>query len=425
MSGFYDDDKEEKNEYKRMVVLCVAASSIVLLLFLMVLYINSSDKRKRQEAIAAQENAAMEENAARILEEQNELNIGKRNLVSSDLDFWNMYDESKSRKKKEDVSVAGDDVTQKINEFKEPTETVESVPEVNDDTDESAPDTDDASDVSDIETLEVVGSDDNRLNDGKHIAIMGDNGKKMWYEISDKPAANKYDLDKYLTKDGQKLSYTSDKVNSSFGIDVSKYQGDIDWTKVKEAGVDFAMLRVAARGYESGALNIDDKFVANITGATTNGLKVGVYVFSQAINEIEAVEEANFAVAGVMNYNIAYPIAIDIEEVSDTVTRIDKLDVATRTKNVKAFCDTVKNYGFKPVIYASRDYLIKMLDMDALAEYDIWLRDTEGRSDVITDMESTDFPYRFTMWQYNDKGTINGITGAVDLNISFSDNTDR
>lgn len=198
----------------------------------------------------------------------------------------------------------------------------------------------------------------------------------------------------------------------NFGIDVSKHQGVIDWSKVKTSGVKFAMIRCGYRGYTEGNLNEDVQFFNNIKGAYNNGIKVGLYFYSSAINEAEAVEEANFVLNlikkyGVQNY-ITYPITIDIEDLEGT--RNYNLSVQERTNIVKAFCNTIKNAGYKPMVYSYTYFLEEKLDMNQLASYDTWIADYYG---------NTWYNRPYTIWQYTDKGSINGIQGNVDLNYSY------
>ena len=197
-----------------------------------------------------------------------------------------------------------------------------------------------------------------------------------------------------------------------FGIDVSKHQGEIDWTKVKSSNVEFAMIRAAYRGYTEGNISEDIQFKNNIKGAFENGIKVGLYFYSSAINEQEAVEEANFVLNlikkyGVQNY-ITYPIVIDVEDFEGT--RNYYLSVQERTNVVKAFCNTIQKAGYKPMVYSYTYFLENKLDMNQLKNYDTWIADYYG---------NTWYNRPYTIWQYTDKGEINGIQGNVDLNYSY------
>lgn len=197
--------------------------------------------------------------------------------------------------------------------------------------------------------------------------------------------------------------------NTQAGIDVSKWQGEIDWDKVKKAGVQFAIIRAGYRGSSTGSLVVDPYFEANIRGAINAGIDVGVYFFTQAVNEIEAVEEASMVLKLVRDYQLTYPIYIDTEGAGGN-GRADTLDVDTRTLVCEAFCRTVKNAGYTAGVYASRNWLNNNLHTEKLDDYVIWL--AEYRSVPL-------YQGYYEMWQYTSKGKVDGIEGRVDLNISY------
>lgn len=194
---------------------------------------------------------------------------------------------------------------------------------------------------------------------------------------------------------------------SKFGIDVSRHNGEINWNAVKASGVDYVIIRCGYRGSATGALIQDQNFTKNIKGATAAGLKVGIYVFSQAVNEVEAVKEASLAVACAKGYNLTYPIFIDTESSGGRADRIDK---ATRTAVVNAFCQTVVNSGYKAGIYASKTWFEDKLNMGAVGNYRIWLAQYAA---------APTYKGKYDMWQYSSKGKISGINGNVDLNLSY------
>ena len=196
---------------------------------------------------------------------------------------------------------------------------------------------------------------------------------------------------------------------SSLGIDVSKWQKEIDWDKVKSAGVDFAIIRCGYRGSVTGSLVEDPYFLQNIRGATAAGIKVGVYFFTQAINEVEAVEEASTVVSLIRDFDLDYPVYIDTEGAGGN-GRADKLDIETRTAVCEAFCSTIENAGYEAGIYASRNWFYQKLDTVTLEKYVIWL--AEYRSVPL-------YQGYYQMWQYTSKGSIDGIKGNVDMNISY------
>ncbi len=196
---------------------------------------------------------------------------------------------------------------------------------------------------------------------------------------------------------------------SALGIDVSKWQKEIDWDKVKNAGVDFAIIRCGYRGSVTGSLVEDPYFLQNIRGATAAGVKVGVYFFTQAMNEVEAVEEASTVVSLIRDFKLDYPVYIDTEGAGGD-GRADGVDVETRTKVCEAFCSTIENAGYEAGIYASRNWFNNRLDTISLEKYVIWL--AEYRSVPL-------YQGYYQMWQYTSKGKIDGINTNVDMNISY------
>lgn len=195
----------------------------------------------------------------------------------------------------------------------------------------------------------------------------------------------------------------------ALGVDVSKYQKKIDWETVAQAGVEFAIIRLGYRGMQSGALVEDPYFKENLKGAKEAGIKVGVYFFSQAVNAVEAVEEASMAIALLEGEELDYPIFIDTEGGGGTA-RADSIDAATRTLVCQYFCKTIQNEGYKAGVYSGRNYYYNKLQADALEEYTIWLAEYR---------ETPLYENRYDMWQYTSKGTVAGIEGNVDLNVSY------
>lgn len=196
---------------------------------------------------------------------------------------------------------------------------------------------------------------------------------------------------------------------TSLGIDVSKWQKEIAWDKVKEDGIDFVIIRCGYRGSVSGCLVEDPYFEQNIKGAIAAGLKVGVYFFTQAVNEVEAVEEASMVVSLIRDYELDYPVFIDTESAGGN-GRADALDEETRTAVCEAFCATVRNAGYQSGVYASRNWYNTRVDVEKLERYVIWL--AEYRKVPL-------YQGYYHMWQYTSKGKVDGIEGNVDLNISY------
>ena len=211
---------------------------------------------------------------------------------------------------------------------------------------------------------------------------------------------------------GAKYSFGSDgrmsSGSGSMGIDVSKWNGSIDWNAVKNSGVSYVIIRCGYRGSSTGALIEDPKFRSNIKGAKAAGLKVGVYFFSQAVNEVEAVEEASMALNLVNGYGLSYPIFLDVEPSGG---RGDGVSREVRTAVCKAFCATVQNSGYAAGIYANKTWLNEKINTGSLTGYKIWLAQYASAP--------TYTATRYDMWQYSSKGRVSGIKGDVDMNISY------
>ena len=208
-------------------------------------------------------------------------------------------------------------------------------------------------------------------------------------------------------------------INYEFGIDVSTHNGTIDWGKVKQSGVEFAIIRAGFRGYgKSGTLVQDTKFVENMKGAISNGIDVGIYFYSQAINAQEAIEEVEMILKLIrengFSKSIALPIIIDTEESSG---RADQISIDQRTKAVKAFCDRVEQAGYKSMIYSNKYWLSSKLNMNELSQYDFWLAHYTGTNDPINN--PSDYKGSYQIWQYSSIGRVDGINGNVDLNIKY------
>lgn len=233
------------------------------------------------------------------------------------------------------------------------------------------------------------------------------NGKLYYFKADNTPATGGQVIG------GVQYNFNSDgwliPSAETYGIDVSKWQGNIDWKAVSQSGVKFAIIRCAYRGAKDGQIHEDPYFKANIKGATQNGIKVGVYFFTQAVNEVEAIEEASMSIALVQGYHLNFPIFIDTEKATNG--RANGLDKATRTRVVKAFCETVRNSGYKPGIYASKSWYNDNLDMSQLSAYNIWVAQYNT---------SCNYTGRYDMWQYTDSGSVPGIKGNVDMNKCYT-----
>lgn len=216
-----------------------------------------------------------------------------------------------------------------------------------------------------------------------------------------------------ITKKGGEIKYIEDGVSKAIkGIDVSKYQGDIDWEAVAADGVKFAIIRVGYRGYGTGKLVIDGYFEQNVVNATAAGIDVGVYFFTQAATKAEAVHEAEVVLEQIKGYDITYPVVIDVEDAGSSSARTTDLTRKQVTDFTLAFCETVEEAGYRPMIYTNARWFIAKMDMARLTKYDKWLAQY---------YDVPFWPYDIGMWQYTGKGRVSGIQGNVDMNLSFVD----
>ena len=233
---------------------------------------------------------------------------------------------------------------------------------------------------------------------------------EIW--VDELPGVEKNTLqnDRFYEEGGFKR-YSADGVTALVGIDVSESSGDIDWDRVKAAGVDFAMVRLGGRGYgEAGRLYTDNRAVEYIQKAQAAGIKVGGYFFSQAVSEEEAHEEMVECGKLLGGTRLDLPLVFDWEMITDDNARTDGVDGKQLTACARAFCDDVKKLGYQPMIYArSRDLYYKY-DLTQLSDCLIWLREYN---------EVPTFRYGFAMWQYAEGSTLDGVEANVDLNLYF------
>lgn len=236
-------------------------------------------------------------------------------------------------------------------------------------------------------------------------------GRVRFFPIQNDLKKNTFDQTNLVKLDNGQLQYLEDgKVISHKGIDVSYHQGEIDWQAVAADGVEFAIIRVGIRGYGTGKVVLDEMFEQNIQGAINNGIKVGVYFYSHSINQEEVEEEVNLVLEQLAPYKITGPVVYDAEKVSKS--RTSSISMEGRTAMAVTFCEAVKAAGYRPMLYLNLDTAFTVFDLTQLEQYDKWF------AHYGTDMY---YPYDYKIWQYSESGRVNGISSAVDLNISFEE----
>ena len=207
-------------------------------------------------------------------------------------------------------------------------------------------------------------------------------------------------------------TYTGSDYQVLRGVDVSEHQHEIDWAQVAASGVDYAYVRLGYRGYTEGGLFEDPYFRANVEGALANGLQVSVYFFSQAISVQEAIEEAEFVLERIKDYNITLPVVYDWEKINgETAARTDSLDFSILNDCAVAFCDTMKNAGYEPAIYFNRHLGYYGYDLSRMTDYDFWF--------ALPESLFPNFYYAVDMWQYSFTEQVPGIAEPTDMNLMF------
>ncbi|MGN1024699.1 MAG: glycoside hydrolase family 25 protein [Lachnospiraceae bacterium] len=230
-----------------------------------------------------------------------------------------------------------------------------------------------------------------------------------WESITYVNPAASYDSSKFV-RNGSLMSYSDENYVSVQGIDVSSYTGDIDWAKVKAAGIRFAFVRLGYRGYTEGGISLDSHFVQNMDACKEQGIPVGVYFYSQAVNEDEAREEAAFCIQNLSGYDLALPIIYDPEDAPDETARTADLTGEQITANALAFVQAIEDAGYTAGIYANREWQKNVLDMTQFQDTIVWFAG-------FTDTPQT--AYHFEYWQYSHTGSVDGIASDVDVDMDI------
>ena len=246
--------------------------------------------------------------------------------------------------------------------------------------------------------------------DGKKILMHDSTYGEIFEPVYQDVPASTLDLNNLVMRNGYAYYSENGEVISTTGIDVSEYQGEIDWEQVKQAGIDFAFIRIGYRTYGDGIITYDSAFRRNIEGAQEAGIKVGAYFYSQATNADEAVEEADAVIDALAEYDITYPVVYDWELVYHDNARTDDVSVEALADCCVSFCERVKDSGYTPMIYQNTGTATHKLDLPRIKDYDFWLAEYG---------DQPSYYYDFKIWQYSNTGSIPGVEGEVDLNICF------
>ena len=248
----------------------------------------------------------------------------------------------------------------------------------------------------------------NVVEEAEKFSFRDAGGGEHEFFLDESASYHAYDCSKFSREGEDKLLYDDEGFVVRHGLDVSRHEGEVDWNEVKKSGFDFVILRVGYRGYQSGILKVDENFHENVKNAIEAGFDVGVYVYSQAINEEEALEEAELVLNEIKDYEITLPIVYDPESVGWDTARTDDVQPSVFNNNTIVFCEKIREAGYEPMIYANHIWEAFILDMGRLRDYKFWYADYEN---------SPQLPYDFEFWQYTSTMKVNGINKECDADI--------
>lgn len=268
---------------------------------------------------------------------------------------------------------------------------------------------------------------------GKWIKLAKTDSNTYTYTITDEKDSCRFKVRPYVELENGQLIIGdfSDNIEINAGrrgIDVSKWQGEIDWKKVAGSGIEFVIIKVGGRGYgKAGTIYEDPYFQANIEGALANGIDVGIYFFSTAISEEEAVEEAKWTLNRIKGYNVTYPIVFDYEGYDNPDYRSYGQTRTNRSNYAIAFLDYVRSKGYLPMMYASQYYYNTQWDTDRLSDYNLWVaKYPSGNNGQLMEGREPKIEYPYAMWQYSSTGKVDGIQASngayrnVDMNYQYT-----
>lgn len=432
----HDDYYEEEHGSGSKIMyvyMALIMSTVILGVTALVFWANQSQSKSdgsgyaaavaQREAQAAEADKKMEANASESV-------IAESKLTSDDLDIWTLPDTGREKNSsgsgKNNGTVTnqttGETVIDSSSNESGSTDKSQTADElangktsVYDMTNKEDVNADKKSE-SDADKTDTKEEDDDQKEEDREevtrIQVKHADGTKEWVDVNEDIPRNKYDLSK-LTYQKPLMNYYEDgKLVSKCGVDISANQGDVDFSKLKSAGCDFVMLKVGARGYSSGNIVSDKNFEDNLKAAKKAGLDIGVYFCSQAVSKSEAREEADEVLDAISGYSVKYPVVFVMENVDEDMARIEALDMTDRTQVAKAFMDRVEDAGYQPMIYGDKEWLLTMVDMEDLQDYDVWFAQ---------DSDEPEYPYEFGMWQYDSDASIKGITGDATMIMSFKD----
>lgn len=379
------DDVESKN---KLPLVYMTIGMITFLVFVIVLVVgmnhDQTNRIKTQSDVNVVEEVTDNTSGSDLLAE---LGIGESTLTSDQLDFWNMYK---------------DDNTQLGQQISANTLTKDEKYEKN------------AQKL--LEEEEAQEAQEDLSEGGTKTMVKRPDGTEQWIMINAYIPKNNYQEVGFIYDDPVMKYYHDGAKQSFLGAMITSDDGDVDFSALRKAGVEFVMLRVGYRGYESGEINMDANYYNNFQKAKDADLNVGIFFESQAVNEEEALAEAEFVLTNVVEMHVTYPVVFKMGLVPHVTTRSENLTKSELSQLANVFCERIKESGLKPMVYGDKYWLLRKLDLTLMNAYDIWLSQ-EG--------EKPDYPYEFTMWEYKNAADIEGVSNDIPLSISFVDYAKR
>ncbi len=375
------DDFDDNSDKSGLPVFytAVAVLGFIALVFCVVLVANEKKTNRYSNELLSK----IQTNDAQSQEDlTQEYELGESKLTSDQLDFWNMY---KEETPVSDNSAARSELYEK-----------------------------NAQKLLEEEQKKLEEED---LSDGgtKTMVVRPD-GTEQWIMINAYLNKNSYEEAGFVYEEPVMKYFENGEKASYLGVDIRKGNGNVDFASLKRQGIDFVMVRLGYRGYESGVISLDEEYFDYIQEADKAGLHVGVYFESQAVTPEEALEEAEFVITNLIEMRITYPVVFDLGLVANDTSRIDMIPKTQLTEITNTFCNRIKEAGYIPMVYGNKYWLLRRIDLTMLGDYDIWLSQVG---------EKPDYPYEFSMWQYRSGVSVNGISGDANMNISFVDYSQR
>ncbi len=348
----YDDDDNDRGLSLPVIYTIIAMAGIVLIVILVVV---SQNTRSSNRKSAAKPTSTPAVEAVDLSNGESEEAGESTGLRSEDLDFWNMYGDRNAGEAVEESPLPSPIPSEEPSPSPEPTE-------------------------------------------------------DPAYEDVQK---NSIDYTKIKIVNDQMGYYPEGEKTSRLGVELSKSNGKVDFDWLKRNGIDFVMLKVGGRGYESGMISPDEQFADYMEAAKKADLDIGITFYSQAVNVTEAVDEANFVIHQLQSYTIRYPVALVMEEITNDTARTDTLSVDQRSQIAEAFLQTIQYEGYHAVLYGNKQWLMEKIRPDGLlTDYDVLLNDANPLPE---------YPYEFKMWRYATDISLAGIENGGSYIISFVD----